>query len=65
MVLAPEFPAVRIDGVWRRGTFSADELKDEFEPVTDPKEVLKFFQEAAAALSSCDNRARAARQAPS
>jgi len=57
-----EVPAIRVGGVWRVGTFSADDLKDNFERVLDPKEAEMLFQEAAAALSSNPSLLRAAVQ---
>ena len=54
MVLASgilDAPAVKsADGSWSKGTFSADDLKDNFERVLDPKEVAYFLKEAKEAL---------------
>jgi hypothetical protein len=43
---------VREDGVWSPGIITPDELKDDFFPVTDSKEVETFVQAAIAAESS-------------
>lgn len=55
MVLASDrgmtVPAIRVGGVWSVGTFSADDLKDNFEPVIDTNEAEMWFREAADALS--------------
>ena len=45
-------PLIRVAGVWEVGTFSADDLKDNCERVTDSKEATYLVQEAAAALES-------------
>ncbi len=45
------FSAVKESGVWRPGVFSADDLKDNFERVLDPKLAKSLFQEAQASLS--------------
>jgi len=51
-VLDDAFSMVRVDGVWSVDSVSADELKDDFERVTDPKEWETLRQAAAAAFSS-------------
>lgn len=60
MVLASDrgFPGgMLVGGVWSaKGFPSADDLKDNFERVTDSKEAEMLFQEAAAALSASVNR---------
>jgi len=48
-------PLVRVAGAWAVGTFSADELKDSFERVTDTKEAEMLLHEASAALESNSN----------
>ena len=45
-------PMVKESGAWRRGTFSADDLKDNFYRVTDPEEAEALFLEAKAALEA-------------
>ena len=55
MVLASpilDVPMVKESGVWRVGVFVPDDLKDNFEPVTDRNRVSMFLQEALAAASS-------------
>jgi len=66
MVLADdrgmEVPGVKVDGSWGVGTFSADDLKDNFSRVIG-KEAEILFQEASAALSSIPKRDNAVSQA--
>jgi hypothetical protein len=44
------------DGIWRADVPSADDLKDNFEPVRNPKKVAAYIKEAkkAAAASAAD-----------
>jgi hypothetical protein len=61
MVLASgeiDAPMVREEGSWRRGTFSADDLKDNFVRVSG-KEANTFLNEAKAAFSSNPSRFKA------
>ncbi len=44
------FSARKVDGVWSKGTFSADDLKDNFERVRDEAEAIKILNEARASL---------------
>ncbi len=66
MVLADDrgldAPMVREDGVWRRGTFSADDLKDNFERA-DSNEAETLFHEALAEFESNPSRFKAASHA--
>jgi len=61
MVLADDwglmFPGVKVDGSWKVGIFSADDLKDNFSRVTG-KEAEILFQEAVAAISDNPNLLR-------
>ena len=55
MVLADTLPVplIRVAGSWSVGTFSADDLKDNCDPVSNgSKEETALIQEAAAALES-------------
>lgn len=51
-------PLVRIDGSWLIGTFSPDELKDDFGRVRSSKERTTLFHEASAALRDNPNLPR-------
>ena len=47
MVLSSRLPSVgmvREAGVWRKGSFDADDLKDSFERVIDTKEAEMFWK---------------------
>lgn len=59
MVLAgPSVFGAFVDGVWKSdGIPDVDDLKDNFSPVTDPKEVEKFVAAARSAASSDPVRA--------
>lgn len=62
MVLAKgklDVPCIKVGGAWEEGTFSPDDLKDNFERVTDSKEADAFFQEAAAWSKSRPSRSKA------
>lgn len=45
------FFAKKVDGVWSKGGFSADDLKDNFERVRDEAEATRILKEAKASLS--------------
>jgi hypothetical protein len=51
-ILLPDLFAVREGGVWRVGSVSPVELRDDFSVIRDPKEAAMLVQEARAALSS-------------
>jgi hypothetical protein len=66
MVLASkeglDAPLIRVDGSWSRGTFSADDLKDNFVRVSG-NEATALFKEAKAAFSSNPKRFKASSRA--
>ncbi len=43
--------ARKVDGVWSKGGFSANDLKDNFERVRDETEAIRILKEAKASLS--------------
>lgn len=43
--------ARKVGGVWSEGSFSADDLKDNFERVRDEAEAISILNEAKASLS--------------
>ncbi len=45
------FSAKKVDGVWVKGVFSADDLKDNFERVRDEARSIRILNEAKASLS--------------
>ena len=58
-VACKDFSVVLTDGAWRRDAPSADDLKDNFERVRDPKEADVLFRAASAAVASNPNLLRA------
>ena len=61
MVLDKTLPTggmVLRDGAWSDGAFTADDLKDNFERVTDSKEAAVWRHKAAAALESIPELAK-------
>lgn len=44
-----DMPMIRVEGVWSRGVFDADELKDYFVWVKDTEDANTYIQEAVVA----------------
>ena len=46
---------IKVDGAWRKGSFSADDFKDNFVRVKDTKEIDMLLQEARTVILKGNN----------